>query len=145
MRNRILVVLGLLVLSIVAGSFQAVAKEPDVIVVQHILIGFKKSIPNKQLERTKKDARALAEELLQRASDGDEFAPLVEEYTNDSYPGIYKLSNTKAPLLPDARQRKEMVSAFGNTAFRLEIGEVGMAKYNSMTSPYGWHIIKRLE
>ena len=145
MRNRGLVVLGLLVLSIVAGSFQAVAKEPDVIVVQHILIGFKKSVPNQELERSKKDARALAEELLQRASDGDEFAPLVEEYTNDTYPGIYKLSNTRAPLLPDARQRKEMVSAFGNAAFRLEIGEVGMAKYNSMTSPYGWHIIKRLE
>jgi hypothetical protein len=145
MRNRTLVVLGLLALSIMAGLTGIAAKEPDVVVVQHILIGFKKSVPDKDIERSKKDARALAEDLFQRATDGDEFDLMVEEFTNDSAPGIFKLSNKDAPLLPDARQRKEMVAAFGNVAFRLEVGEVGMAKYNSMTSPYGWHIIKRLE
>jgi len=145
MRNRSSIVLGLLALFVAAGLPIAEAKEPDVVVVQHILIGFKKTVPGQQLERTKKDARALVDELFQRASDGADFDPLVKEYTNDTYPGIYKLSNTRAPLLPDARQRKEMVAAFGNVAFRLEVGEIGMAKYNSVTSPYGWHIIKRLE
>ncbi len=145
MRNRLLAALGLLALSIVAGAPGAEAAEPDVIVVQHILIGFKKTVPGQELERTKKDARALAEELLQRASDGADFDSMVKEYTNDTHPGIYKLTNTRAPLLPDARQRKDMVAAFGDLAFRLDVGEVGLAKFNSMTSPYGWHIIKRLE
>ena len=145
MRNRGLILLGLLAGAIVAGAPGAVAKEPDVVVVQHILIGFKKTVPGQELERDKKDARALAEELFQRASEGTDFAPLVKEYTNDTYPGVYKLTNTGAPLVPDARQRKEMVSGFGDVAFRLEVGEVGLAKYNSVTSPYGWHVIKRLE
>ena len=44
--------------------------EPDQVVVQHILIGFKKSLPNRILERTRKQARALAESLLERAQNG---------------------------------------------------------------------------
>jgi hypothetical protein len=130
---------------LIVSDVVARSGEPDVVVVQHILIGFKKSVPGKPIERTKKEAKALAEELLQRAMDGDDFDAMVKEYTNDRHPGIYKISNHDAPLLPDARQRKEMVSAFGEVAFDLEIDEVGMAKYNSMTCPYGWHIIKRLE
>ena len=145
MRNRSVAALGLLVLLILAGAPEAGAAGPDVIVVQHILIGFKKTVPGQELERTKKEAKVLVDDLLQRASDGADFDPLVKEYTNDTYPGIYKLTNVNAPLLPDARQRKEMVSAFGDLAFRLDVGEVGLAKYNSVTSPYGWHIIKRLE
>jgi len=136
----ILAVTPLIVSDVVARS-----GEPDVVVVQHILIGFKKSVPGRTIERTKKEAKELAEELLQRAKDGEDFDAMVKEYTNDSYPGIYKMSNHKAPLLPDARQRKGMVSAFGDVAFSLEIDELGLAKYNSMTCPNGWHIIKRLE
>jgi parvulin-like peptidyl-prolyl isomerase len=38
-----------------------------------------------------------------------------------------------------------MVPAFGNVGFSLAPGEIGMAEYDPRTSPYGWHIIKRLE
>lgn len=145
MRNRSVIVVGLVTAALLAAQPASLAKEPDVVVVQHILIGFKKTVPGQELERTKKDARALVDDLLQRAGDGADFDALVKEYTNDSYPGIFKLTNTRAPLLPDARQRKEMVAAFGDVSFRLDVGEIGVAKYNSVTSPYGWHIIKRLE
>ena len=49
----------------------SMSDEPDVVVVQHILIGFKKSVPNKKLERTKREAAALALDLLERAQAGD--------------------------------------------------------------------------
>jgi peptidyl-prolyl cis-trans isomerase D len=129
------------------GATDVFAREPDVIVVQHILIGFKKTVPDKPQERTKREARALADELVERAEAGEDFDALVKEYTNDNYPGVYKLTNTynDAPILPDARRRDEMVSAFGDVAFRLEVGEIGVAKYNAISSPFGWHIIKRLE
>ena len=39
--------------------------------------------------------------------------------------------------------REQMVSAFGDVAFGLEVGEVGMAAYDPSSSPFGWHIILR--
>jgi parvulin-like peptidyl-prolyl isomerase len=119
--------------------------EPDVVVVQHILIAFKKSLPNKKLDRTKKEAQALALELLERAGAGEDFDALVKEYTNDRHPGIYKLTNKGAPLMSGARSREDMVPNFGRISFSLEVGEIGMAKYHPGNSPFGWHIIKRLE
>ena len=41
--------------------------------------------------------------------------------------------------------RDDMVPNFGMVAFALEVGEVGMANFHPGNSPYGWHIIKRLE
>lgn len=119
--------------------------EPDVVVVQHILIGFKKSVPNKKLDRTKKEAGALAMELLERAQAGEDFDALVREFTDDSHPGIYKLTNRGAPLMAASRARDDMVPNFGRVAFSLEVGETGLAKYHPGNSPYGWHVIKRLE
>jgi parvulin-like peptidyl-prolyl isomerase len=38
-----------------------------------------------------------------------------------------------------------MVPAFGDVGFALPPGQIGMAEYDPVKSPYGWHIIKRLE
>ena len=38
-----------------------------------------------------------------------------------------------------------MVQAFGDTVWRLEVGQIGVAAYDPETSPCGWHIIKRVE
>jgi hypothetical protein len=119
--------------------------EPDAVVVQHILVGFKKTVPGKKLDRTKKEAQALAEGLVARATEGEDFDALVEEYTDDSYPGILRLTNRDAPLLPNSRERGKMVVSFGDVSFQLQVGEIGLAKYHPGNSPYGWHVIKRLE
>jgi len=119
--------------------------EPDVVVVQHILIGFKKTVSGKTLDRTKKQAQALAEELLARARSGEDFDALVKEYTDDQYPGIYRLTNRDVPLMEHSHERGQMVPSFGDVSFELGVGEVGLAKYHPGNSPYGWHVIKRLE
>ena len=41
--------------------------------------------------------------------------------------------------------REGMVKGFGDVGFSLPVGGIGMAKYDSETSKYGWHIIKRIE
>ncbi|MFT5049926.1 MAG: peptidyl-prolyl cis-trans isomerase B (cyclophilin B) [Chlamydiales bacterium] len=41
--------------------------------------------------------------------------------------------------------REQMVPAFGDVGFLLEVGEVGLAPFDPAKSPYGWHVIKRLE
>jgi hypothetical protein len=119
--------------------------EPDRVIVQHILIGFKKSVPGKTLDRTKQQAKALAIDLLRRAQEGEDFDALVKEFTDDRYPGKILLTNTDAPRVPDGTMRSQVVPRFGDVAFRLKVGEVGLANYHAALSPYGWHVIKRLE
>jgi len=124
---------------------QAKKGEPDQVIVQHILIGFKKSVRGKEIARSRKQARALAMSLMDRIEAGEDFDALVKEYTNDSYPGIMHLINEGAKMLPNTTPRKNVVMRFGDVSFRLEVGEVEMANYHAAMSPYGWHIIKRLE
>ena len=98
-----------------------------------------------QLSRRGGTSPAAVLELLERAQAGEDFDALVKEYTDDRHPGIYKLTNDGAPLMSNARSRDQMVPNFGRVAFQLEVGEVGLAKYHPGNSPYGWHVIKRLE
>jgi parvulin-like peptidyl-prolyl isomerase len=38
-----------------------------------------------------------------------------------------------------------MVAGFGDTSFSLAVGGMGMCAYDNARSPFGWHIIKRIE
>jgi len=126
---------------------QEQAKGPDYISVQHILIGFQGSLPGKPVSRTKEEAEQLANEIFAKAKAGEDFDALVKEYTDDAYPGIYKMANFGVPAdrANMVYPREGMVPAFGNVGFPLAVGEIGMAAYNPQESPYGWHIIKRVE
>jgi parvulin-like peptidyl-prolyl isomerase len=121
--------------------------EPERVTVQHILIAFKGSLPDPKVTRSQGDAEKLAFQIFEKAKAGEDFDAMVRTYTNDSYPGIYKMSNKDVP--PDqSRQefsRARMVKAFGDVGFSLEVGGVGLAVYDPAASKYGWHIIKRLE
>ena len=140
---RVTAILAIFLLAVVPLS--ARKGESDKIVVQHILIGFKKSVPNQTLERDKRTARTLAEQLLERALAGEDFDALVKEYTNDKYPGILLLTNKDAPRIAGGTMRSQVVAKFGDLSFRLEVDEIGIAAYHAASSPYGWHVIKRLE
>lgn len=121
--------------------------EPTHITVQHCLIGFKGSVPGKPIRRTKEEAKELATKLLEELKAGADFDEIIRKNTDDSPPGIYKMSNFG--ISPDARNevfaRGEMVPAFGNTGFPLQIGEYGLAEFDPKKSEYGWHIVKRVE
>ena len=122
----------------------------DHIQVQHILIGFKDAIgfqgnpPPKAAARTQDQAKTLAYDLLSQAKSGADFDKLVADNTDDSPPGIYGMSNTGVQPAQGEYPREGMVPAFGNVGFALQVGEIGMADYDPNTSPYGYHIIKRI-
>ncbi len=122
-------------------------EEPPFVTVQHILIAFEGSVPGPAVNRTQEEARTLAGEVLRRVKAGDDFEALVKEYSADPPPGIYKLANVDQPGDPPqgVYKRTGMVKGFGDVSFSLAVGEIGMAAYDSVTSAYGWHIIKRLE
>lgn len=121
--------------------------EPDYITVQHILIAFAGTVPGKEITRTQGEAEVLANSLFERAQGGEDFDLLVKQFTDDAAPGIYKMANRGVQADPDQQiyPRDGMVPAFGDVGFPLQVGEIGMAPYDPKTSPYGWHIIKRLE
>lgn len=121
--------------------------EPNHLAVQHLLIAFKGSGARPSVTRTQEEAKTLAFALFERAKSGEDFDVLVKEFTDDSPPGIFKMSNTG--ITPDRSkqeyERRQLVPAFGDVGFTLKTGEVGIAIYDPVSSPYGWHIIKRIE
>ena len=121
------------------------ASESEHITIQHVLVGFKGSVPGKGITRTQEEAKTLAEDILARAKKGESFDELVKKYTDDSAPGIYKMANTGVTPADGEYARNRMVPAFGDAGFPLKVGEIGMAPYDATKSPYGWHIVKRLK
>jgi len=102
--------------------------------VQHVLVGFKGSVPGKAITRTQ-----------ERAKKGEDFGNLVQQSTDDQFPGIYRLADNGVTVEQGAEYaRGGMVKGFSDAAFALEIGGVGIADFDKQTSPYGWHVIKRL-
>jgi hypothetical protein len=125
-----------------------VKTEPEHVTVQHILIAFRGSLPGDQkVTRSQAEAETLARRITERAKAGEDFDALVKTFTNDEYPGIYSMSNRDVTPDPAKHEypRTRMVKAFGDVSFSLEVGGIGLAAYDPVTSKYGWHIIKRLE
>jgi type II secretory pathway component PulL len=109
-------------LLIIAGLALAGQVAPEHIAVQHILIAFQGSIPEAKVTRTQAEAEALAKDIFARAQKGEDFDALVKQYTDDQYPGIYRMSNFNAA--PDASKqeypRAKMVKSFGDVGFSLD-------------------------
>ncbi|HLY08684.1 MAG TPA: peptidylprolyl isomerase [Planctomycetota bacterium] len=118
--------------------------EPAHIQVAHVLISF--SGAGTEATRTRAEAEKLAGDVLERARKGEDFTGLMKALSDDSGGGIYQMSNTGIrPQHADEYPRTSMVPAFGNVGFVLDVGGVGMSTFDPKTSPYGWHIIKRLK
>jgi len=125
------------------------ATTPEHIEVQHILIGFAKdpgkqsTVPGKKITRTMEEAKTLAYKILDQARAGTPFDTLVVQHTDDSAPGIYKMSGIGVTNAPGEYPRKDMVAAFGDVGFNISVGNIDIADYDPAKSPFGYHIIKR--
>lgn len=99
---------------------------------KHILISTKDMTTNEDLPEDKQaEAKAKAEELLERAKNGEDFDALVSEYSED--PG--SKSNPDGYVFTD----NEMVPEFQDGVDSLKPGEFTLVK-----SSYGYHVIERL-
>ncbi|HKY34267.1 MAG TPA: peptidylprolyl isomerase [Candidatus Polarisedimenticolia bacterium] len=136
---------GSLLLSAPSPQTAPVAAEPEHIQVQHCLVAFAGKVPGKNVTRTQEEARKLAYDILERAKKGEDFDALVKQHTDDSHPGIYGMANKGVAPATGEFRREGMVPAFGDVGFKLKVGEVGIADFDERTSPYGWHVIKRVK
>jgi parvulin-like peptidyl-prolyl isomerase len=110
--------------------------------VAHILVSFA-GVRGLTATRSKAEAEQLAADLLARIEAGEDFMELMRAHSDDTGDGVYGM--TAGAPSSDFMARQGMVAAFGNTGYRLEVGQVGVAAYHPEDSPYGWHIITRLE
>lgn len=78
------------------------------------------------------NAEELANEILERAKNGEDFDAMAQEYSTD--PGLE--SNPQGYVFTDG----EMVAPFENGVKELEIGGFGICE-----SDYGYHVLLRLE
>lgn len=126
-------------------SSKPVVDEAEKVKVQHILIAFGSSLPDRKIDRDQAAAKELAVQVLKEARKTDDFGALVKAHSDDQVPGIFEITNHDAERTSGQFARSEMPKALGDLAFKLEVGEVGMAAYDGDTAPYGFHILKRLE
>lgn len=120
--------------------------EPAVITVKHVLIAFKDT--GTKATRSKEEAQKLAYEVLNRAKAGEDFDKLMKELSDDSPDGgTYTLVNEGLEANEAAKEysRHGMVPAFGDVGFHIDVNEIAVAEHDAKTSPYGWHVIKRVK
>ena len=104
----------------------------DKVTVKHILIQFPEGITNASEDTEKADTLKKAEDILAKAKAGEDFDKLIDEYNQDPGQGKngYTFSNDGT-----------MVQDFADASFKLEIGQIS----ELVETPYGYHIIKRIE
>jgi hypothetical protein len=118
--------------------------EPDMVVVDHILIGVAGALP---VRRSAAEAKALTNEILGKLKDGADWDALKSAHSDDPPPGgPYTMTNFGKPTHGGAMGRGDMVRSFGDVSFGLDVGEIGVAAYQpaARASPFGYHIIKRI-
>lgn len=109
--------------------------------VQHVLIAFAGAARAKT-SRLRPDAETLAAEIYCRLVDGEDIDMLMREYSDDTGAGIYVMHNGRGA--PGEFARGQMAQGFGDVSWRLEPGQIGVAPFDQKESPFGWHVIKRL-
>ena len=124
----------------IGRDFAATMAKPEqqvsLVKVQHVLVAFVGAKRGSESKRTFEEARTKAEQLLQQARGGADFAALVKENSDDDGPGIYTLAQDN---------RDDYARHFADVAFRLAVGEIGVTPFHGSKSPFGFHVIKRLE
>ncbi|MCA8938534.1 MAG: peptidylprolyl isomerase [Planctomycetes bacterium] len=121
----------------------------DFVVVEHILIDSGgQNVDLKELE-------ALAARILRESANETIFDEFKERYSKDessmSADATYCLTRTQeiANAMREQRERvkfrEEMLPGFWKVAFRLKVGEIAPLLNSQVESPFGWHIIRRVE
>jgi parvulin-like peptidyl-prolyl cis-trans isomerase-like protein len=119
--------------------------EPFRVTVQHVLIAYEGSkIPG--VTRSLEKAERVAFNVFEAAVAGQDFDELVGLYSDDGGDGRMNIVNWGVSRTePEDMERARLVRGFSRAAFTLDVGKIGFVPFDAGGSPYGWHVIRRLE
>src|SRR6266567_3717254 len=110
-------------------------ERPETVRAAHILLSTRDALTGQELsEETKKEKRQQIGKLLERAKNGEEFAALAREYSED--PGSKNAGGEYTFARGQFRNPE-----FENAAFALKTNEIS----GVITTAFGYHIIKLYE
>jgi hypothetical protein len=116
----------------VGALFEHVFKDYEVR-VRHILVSWAGKMEPERLKhpsRTEAQARAMAQQILERAQGGEDFIELQKQFNEDG----------DATAVYDVNPSAGLVRPFKRLSSELEVGGVGIVE-----TQFGLHIIKRIE
>ena len=119
--------------SATAAASAAPKPPPDSVACQHVLVAYKgaKNAPP-TVTRTKAQAKSRADEVLQKARAGEDFAALAQTYSDDQ--GSRERLGSAGKF-----KRDGMVKPFSDAAFALQVDQIS----DVVETPFGFHVIKR--
>jgi len=107
---------------------------PKTVEASHILIAYKEAMSaSETTERSKEEAKSLADEIKSRLDNGDDFTALAKEYSDDTS------NKNDGGTLATPAGNNAYVEQFENASLALENeGQIS----DVVESPFGYHIIK---
>lgn len=119
--------------------------EPVRVTVQHVLIAYDGSkIPG--VTRSLEKAGRIAQNVYEAALAGRDFDELVRLYSDDGGDGRMTIANWGLGRdEPEHLERGSLVRHFSRAAFGLDVGAIALVPFDAGGSPYGYHVIRRLE
>lgn len=120
-------------------------QNPQHITIRYLLVGFAGSVPGQAVTRSKAQAESLALALHARALDGEDFGDLVEAYSDSPSRDTVAVANYGVVPATGEYPRSSLVRGFGDVAFTIAPDSIGLAVHDSVTCPFGWFLIHRIE
>jgi hypothetical protein len=135
----------------------AAGGEPRRVSIDQILVSFKGAnrtytdADKWTVVRSRADAQALAQRLVDRLEAGAKFASLKEEFTDYRLfkqgfkpGGVVHAANDKVRHAQHEIPYRNLYVAWRKAAFRLKLGEVTLVPYDEKHCPEGYYILKRV-
>jgi hypothetical protein len=127
------------------GPVDPVPQNPQHIGVQYLLIAFDGSVPDLGATRTKSAADSLADSLYAAARAGADFQALMNAWSDAPRRDTMQIANYGVTPAAGEFRRAQLQPGFGDVAFALEPDSIGLAPWDSLRSPPGWYVIRRVD
>ena len=109
--------------------------------VSHVLIAWKdladyygdRGMTDRAKNRSKKQAEDLVKQIYAKAKGGDAFESLMSEYSDD-------LGSSRTGEPYEVKPGNKLVLEYRRMGLRMDVGEIALT-----LSPFGWHVLKRVE